>query len=50
MSYIEEHKEKGVTMVISGLNEKVQNVFQILGLDQLLTIVEDREKGLEILK
>ena len=47
MSYIEEVKIQGASMAICGLNEKVQNVFQILGLDQLLNIYPDREKGIE---
>lgn len=45
MSYIEEMDAQDITMVIFGLNEKVQNVFQILGLDQLLKIVETREQA-----
>jgi len=43
MSYIQEFNSKGVTLVIYGLTEKVKNVFQILGLDQLLNIVESKE-------
>ena len=39
MSYIEEFREKNYTMVIFGLKEKVANTFNILGLDELLTIV-----------
>ena len=49
MSYIEEMKKHNATMVICDLNEKVLNVFGILGLDQLLTICDNREKGMEIL-
>ena len=45
MSYIEEFKKHGVAMVIFGLNEKVRNVFEILGLDQLLTIAETKEEA-----
>ena len=40
MSYIEEFKQKDRQMAIFGLNPKVRNVFEILGLDQLLTIRE----------
>ena len=43
MSYIEEFKEKGYQMVIYGLKEKVANTFNILGLDELLTIVPSKE-------
>ena len=46
MSYIEEMKNRNAKMIICNLNEKVQNVFQILGLDQLLTIVSDRKAGI----
>ncbi|WP_375584197.1 STAS domain-containing protein [Cyclobacterium xiamenense] len=38
MSYLEDFQEKNVTFVIFGLNEKVLNVFHILGLDQLIRI------------
>ena len=43
MSYIEEFKEKGYQMVIYGLKDKVANTFNILGLDELLTIVPSKE-------
>lgn len=45
MSYIEELNNKDITMVIYGLNDKVRNVFQILGLDQLLKIVSSEEEA-----
>lgn len=38
MSYIQDIKVNDIRMVICGLNEKVYNVFEILGLHQLLTI------------
>ena len=43
MSYIEEFNKNEASMVIFGLNQKVKNVFEILGLDQLLTIRETEE-------
>ena len=43
MSYIEDFKKHDINLVIFGLNEKVANVFEILGLDQLLTIKKDKE-------
>ena len=43
MSYIEEFKEKNFKMVIFGMKDKVFNTFNILGLDELLTIVATRE-------
>lgn len=45
MSYIEEFNNRKVRLALFGLNEKVLNVFQILGLDQLLQIVEDRNNA-----
>lgn len=45
MSYIEELNNKDIAMVIYGLNDKVRNVFQILGLDQLLRIVSSEEEA-----
>lgn len=47
MSYIEDLDEKNISLVIFGLNEKVMNVFEILGLDQLLNIVETRKEALD---
>ncbi|MCA6078279.1 STAS domain-containing protein [Fulvivirga sedimenti] len=49
MSYIEEFRKQDAGLVIAGLNPKVRNVFDILGLDQLLTIsdtVEDAKSSL----
>jgi len=45
MSYIEEIKTKNIKMAIYGLNEKVRNVFDILGLDQLLVIVNTEKEA-----
>ncbi len=49
MSYLEDFQEKGVKFIIFGLNNKVKNVFHILGLDQLLVIEDDEIKALELL-
>lgn len=49
MSHIEEFKAKNMDLVLFGLNEKVKNVFQILGLDQLLTIVDTRENAKQVI-
>jgi len=45
MSYLEEFNSRKIKLVLFGLNEKVQNVFEILGLDQLLKIVETEDKA-----
>lgn len=48
MSYIEEFKEKNIKMVLFGMSEKVANTFQILGLNELLNIVKDKEEAKKI--
>ena len=45
MSYIEELKAKNIRMVLFGLSERVENVFQVLGLDQLLNIQETKDQA-----
>ena len=49
MSYIDDLNKNEVKMVIFGLNEKVLNVFEILGLDQLLSIVDSKKVALNFL-
>ncbi len=49
MSYIQELESKNVKMVICHLNEKVEGVFQILGLDQLLKIVSSEDEAKKII-
>lgn len=43
MSYIEEFKDKKITMVLYGMKEKVINTFQILGLASLLQIQPNKQ-------
>ncbi|MEQ8573325.1 MAG: STAS domain-containing protein [Fulvivirga sp.] len=45
MSYIEDFKKNDIHIVLFGMNEKVRNVFEILGLDQLLTIRGEKEEA-----
>lgn len=40
MSYLQEFEAKDIELVVFGLSKKVFNVFEILGLDQLLRITE----------
>ena len=47
MSRIQDYENDNRHMVIFGLSAKVTNVFQILGLDQLLTIVDSFEEATE---
>ena len=49
MSYIQDIEKEKIRLVINGLNEKVLNVFEILGLDQLFKIVDDFDKAKEYL-
>ncbi len=43
MSYIHEMEEGEIKMVLFGLGNNVKNVFHILGLDQLINMVESKE-------
>ena len=45
MSYIQDFEDSGSKFVLFGLNPKVANVFEILGLDQLLSIVETKDQA-----
>jgi len=44
-----EDSEDGVKMVLYKMSEKVYNVFKILGLDQLLTIVDSKEEAKRVI-
>lgn len=46
MSYIQEIEQTNTTFIIYGLSEKVLKVFNILGLDLLLTIKGTKEEAL----
>jgi anti-sigma B factor antagonist len=41
MSYLDDFSERGIRFAIFGLNEQVNEVFKILGLDRLITIAPD---------
>ena len=45
MSYSEELKAKNIRVVLLVLSEKVENVFKVLGLDQLLSIEETKDQA-----
>ncbi len=49
MSYIEELDSKQIKMVLFGLSDKVRHVFDILGLDQLLQLVDSQEEAKALL-
>lgn len=50
MSIIQKVELEGVGLVLFGLNQKVFDVFEILGLDQLINIKRDKEEALEVIK
>lgn len=45
MSYIQDFKSQNINLILFGLSDKVGNVFEILGLDQLLQISKDLEEA-----
>ena len=49
MSYIEEFKDKNIRMVLFGMNDKVANTFEILGLNELLTITTDKNQAKQLI-
>lgn len=49
MSYIEEFKATNQKFILFGLSEKVQNVFEMLGLDQLMNIVTSKQDAFLLL-
>lgn len=49
MSYVEEFKDKNIRMVLFGMSDKVANTFQILGLNELLNIAEDKVQAKQLI-
>jgi anti-anti-sigma regulatory factor len=47
MSYLEDFSEHGIYFSIFGLSEQVHEVFMILGLDQLIRIVDDKTAAIK---
>lgn len=48
ISYLDEFKKKGVNLVMFGLQEKVHEVFAILGLQQLMNIKSSEEEARKV--
>jgi anti-sigma B factor antagonist len=44
-SRLDDCEKVGISLVLFAVNEKVLNVFKILGLDQLISIVETKEEA-----
>lgn len=49
MSYIQEMDEGDIKMILYGMSSNVKNVFEILGLDQLIKMVESKEEAKRML-
>ncbi|MGM0946881.1 MAG: STAS domain-containing protein [Bacteroidota bacterium] len=47
MSYLEDFQEANIRFVLFGLHPNVFEVFKILGLDQLMTILPDKEAAIK---
>ena len=45
MSYLQDFENKNISMVLFNLSAKVKGVFQILGLDQLINIVNSKDEA-----
>lgn len=45
IAYLKPMEENHTRMIIYGLNDKVKNVFEILGLDQIITLAADEEEA-----
>ena len=45
MSYLQDFEKQNIRMALFGLNDKVENVFKILGLDQLIHLVDTEEEA-----
>ncbi|MFY0608213.1 MAG: STAS domain-containing protein [Cyclobacteriaceae bacterium] len=50
ISYLDEFKSRDIKLVIFGLNAKVLEVFEILGLQHLMTITSDFETAIDKIK
>lgn len=46
MSYLEDFQEKDIDLKIYSLSDRVYEVFKILGLDQLMSIYQDKKTAL----
>ncbi len=47
ISYLEELKEKERKMILFGLKPKVKEVFEILGLQHIIKMVETKSEGID---
>ncbi len=47
ISYLKEFETRNIVLVLFGLSDKVKNVFQILGLDNLVNIASDKDSAID---
>ena len=47
ISYLKEFEARNIVLVLFGLSDKVENVFQILGLDNLVNIASNKNSAVE---
>lgn len=47
MSHLQETRDREIKLILFGMSEKVKNIFDILGLDQLLIIENEKSKAIE---
>ncbi len=50
ISHLDELKIQNIRLTLFGINESVKQVFDILGLEKLLTIVETKEQAIDSFK
>ena len=50
MSYIQDFENNNISLALCHLSDKVSNVFQILGLDELIRIVPSKDEAKELIK
>jgi anti-sigma B factor antagonist len=49
MSYLQDFENNGVSIALYNVSDKVKNVFTILGLDNLIKIVADKEEAIGLM-
>lgn len=47
MSYIDDFKKENISLVLYNVSDKIKNVFEILGLDNLIRIADSKESAKE---
>ena len=50
MSYIQDFENNNISLALCNLSDKVSNVFQILGLDELIKIVPSKDEAKALIK